>query len=50
LVIILGDRPFVYEDTQNIDILNQGFKLGFGEGDADVAAEAGTDRHVIEFI
>ena len=49
LVKILGDRPFKYEGQQNIDILNEGFKMPElttnTEDDAkeDVAAEGGAN-------
>ena len=49
LVKILGDRPFKYEGQQNIDILNEGFKMPElttnAEDDAkeDVAAEGGAN-------
>ena len=49
LVKILGDRPFKYEGQQNIDILNEGFKMPelktTAEDDAkeDVAAEGGAN-------
>ena len=46
LVQILGPRPFKYEGQQNIDILDQGFKLpeieASGDGDEDAAAENAT--------
>jgi AFG3 family protein len=29
LVKLLGDRPFVSENPQNIDILNEGFKMHY---------------------
>ena len=35
LVKILGDRPFKYEGQQNIDILNEGFKI-FGSFSEEV--------------
>ena len=44
LVQILGARPFKYEGQQNIDILDQGFKLpeieASGDGEEDAVADA----------
>ena len=50
LVKILGVRPFKYEGQQNIDILNEGFKMpeltkNGSDEDAkdDIAADGGAD-------
>ena len=50
LVKILGVRPFKYEGQQNIDILNEGFKMpelteNKSDEDAkdDIAADGGAD-------